>query len=66
MNYEATLTQFYSKHVPEKIKDVKRLLRKYRGVEEDLVEALVKKYGRPVPLVFVQDDNKNEGGEEED
>ena len=27
------------------------------------MEALVKKYGRPVPLVFVQDDNKDDDEE---
>ena len=60
VDYEATLIQFYSKHVPEKTSDVKRLLRKYRSVEHDLVEALVKKYGRPVPLVFFKEEKEYE------
>lgn len=66
VDYKATLTKFYSVHVPEKIKDVKHLLQKYRGAEKDLVEALVNKYGRPVPLIFREDKSEEKKQDEEE
>lgn len=44
MDYRAALVDFYRKHNPLKLVEVDALLRKYRGREEELLQALRVKY----------------------
>lgn len=49
-DYEKLLTDFYSTHNPERVKDVKKALTKYKGKEKQMFEKLAAKYKVPNPL----------------
>lgn len=65
---EERLTAFYNKYVPEKIDGIPALLAKYAGKEENLFEALAKKYGpEPLdPFFSDSDDDDNDDDSDED
>ncbi|ORC84127.1 uncharacterized protein TM35_000491330 [Trypanosoma theileri] len=50
MSFKDRLTAFYEKYAPNKVAQVDAQLEKYKGQEEDLLAALVQKYG-PEPEV---------------
>jgi density-regulated protein DRP1 len=62
---EQRLTAFYEKYVPEKIDSVPGLLEKYEGKEDNLIQALVKKYGpEPEDPYDAESDDEDDGGDE--
>ena len=64
---EERLTAFYEKYVPEKVETVPSLLEKYAGKEENLFNALVKKYGpEPNDPYYSESEDENEDDEEEE
>jgi len=60
---EQRLTAFYNMYVPEKIDSIPSLLEKYKGKEEKLFEALVKKYGKEPVDPYDDDDEDDEDNE---
>lgn len=46
-DYRSILLNVYEQHHPEKMKDVKELLSKYKGQEEQLLQAVYEKYNIP-------------------
>lgn len=47
-DYKKELTDLYQKYNPRKLGDIDRLLEKYKGSEEELIESVKNKYGVPV------------------
>tara|TARA_Y100000389_G_C17470970_1_gene530784 strand:+ start:9366 stop:9698 length:333 start_codon:yes stop_codon:yes gene_type:complete len=45
MDINTRLTRFYTKHCPEKLKDVNHISNKYKNKEKDLFRQLTFKYG---------------------
>lgn len=45
MNFELLLREIYERYNPSKVDDIKSLLEKSRGYEEDLLSRICKKYG---------------------
>ena len=68
--YEERLTAFYGKYEPSKVAGVGALLAKYKGKEEQLLGAMVKKYGpEPTPEEAGggdDDDDDDEATDDED
>ncbi|KAH8057269.1 hypothetical protein JL722_6921 [Aureococcus anophagefferens] len=67
--YEERLTAFYGKYEPSKVAGVGALLAKYKGKEEQLLSAMVKKYGpEPTPEEAGgdDDDDDDEATDDED
>ncbi|KAH8072816.1 hypothetical protein JL721_3466 [Aureococcus anophagefferens] len=59
--YEERLTAFYGKYEPSKVAGVGALLAKYKGKEEQLLGAMVKKYGpEPTPEEAGGDDDDDD------
>ena len=63
---EQRLTAFYEKYVPEKVESVPSLLEKYSGKEENLFNALIKKYGPEPQDPYYTDSEDEDEGEEDD
>ena len=63
---EQRLTAFYEKYVPEKVDSVPALLEKYAGKEENLFNALAKKYGPEPNDPYFTDSEEEEEEEDED
>ena len=65
--YEERLTAFYGKYEPSKVAGVGALLAKYKGKEEQLLGAMVKKYGpEPTPEEAGGDDDDDDDDEATD
>ena len=45
-DYRSELEQIYTRHAPERVKNIGALLNKYRGREERLVQMVRKKYAK--------------------
>lgn len=63
-NYHARITAMYQKYQPEKISQVDNILLKYKGAEEDLMQALIHKYG-PEPGTEEEQAHHQDAVEEE-
>ena len=64
---EERLTAFYTKYVPEKVESVPTLLEKYAGKEENLFNALVKKYGpEPNDPYYTDSEEEDDDDDEEE
>jgi translation initiation factor 1 (eIF-1/SUI1) len=64
---EERLVAFYNKYVPEKVADVPGLVEKYRGKEEKLFDALVKKYGdEPHDPYYSESEKEDEDDDDEE
>mmetsp|Transcript_69 Transcript_69/g.135 ORF Transcript_69/g.135 Transcript_69/m.135 type:complete len:281 (+) Transcript_69:146-988(+) len=64
---EQRLMAFYEKYVPEKVESVPALLEKYAGKEDNLFNALVKKYGpEPNDPYFTDSEDEEEEEDEEE
>ncbi|KEG15425.1 hypothetical protein DQ04_00081240 [Trypanosoma grayi] len=55
--YHQRLINYYSTYAPEKVESVERVLAKYAGREEELFEALVRKYGPELEYDGVDEEN---------
>uniref|UniRef100_A0A7S3JYQ1 SUI1 domain-containing protein n=1 Tax=Aureoumbra lagunensis TaxID=44058 RepID=A0A7S3JYQ1_9STRA len=63
--YEERLCNFYKKYDESKLQQVPTLLTKYKGKEEQLLRAMVQKYGpEPTPEELAEDDDDEEDVEE--
>jgi len=73
LSYEESLTvifrerllAFYKKYEPPKVSEVDNLLTKYKGKEDALFKALVKKYG-PEPTGSDEEDDEDDGDDDDD
>ena len=64
--YEERLTAFYTKYEPSKVGSVATLLTKYKGKEENLLAAMVKKYGpEPTPEEVAGGDDDDDDDDDE-
>ena len=52
-DYESILKNFYEKDHPEKLKDIPKLLKKFKGKESEMFAKIAKTYGVPNPLDVV-------------
>ena len=50
-DYVAILTKVYEKNYPEKLKDIPKLLKKYKGKEDEMFAKIAATYGIPDPLI---------------